>query len=349
MQQIHTAANTSVVRKDAEPVLEVRDLRVHFDDDEGIVRAVDGVSFTIMPGQTVGIVGESGCGKSVTARSILRIVDRGSRVVSGSILLRTRQGVRDLVQLPPDSHAMRQIRGREIALVFQEPMVSFSPVHTIGNQIVEAVRLHSHLSRGEARLKAMEQLERVGTPHPEHIMQQYAWELSGGLRQRAMMAMALVCGPSVLIADEPTTALDVTTQAQVLDLLKDLQRQRAMAVMLITHDLGVVAQVADSIVVMYLGGVVEQGPTDVLFHDPRHPYTRALLSSIPSIMAKPRTRLATLQGGIPSPQNRPTGCPFHPRCASAIQGRCDRETPQQVAVDAQHLVNCHLYHGSQTV
>ncbi len=329
---------------DAQPVLEVRDLRVHFDDYDGIVRAVDGVSFQVMPGRTVGIVGESGCGKSVMARSILRIVDRGSRVVGGSVLLRRRSGVEDLMQLEPDSRPMREIRGREIALVFQEPMTSFSPVHTVGSQIIEAVRLHSGSSRAEARREAIRQLEHVGTPHPGYIMEQYAWQLSGGLRQRAMLAMALVGGPSVLIADEPTTALDVTTQAQVLELLHSLQHQSGMALMLITHDFGVVAQIADDVVVMYLGRVVEQGPADAIFHDPRHPYTRALLSSMPSVIAKPRARLATLPGAVPHPLNRPPGCAFHPRCASAIPGRCDRDTPRQSVVQPSHSVNCHLYH-----
>src|SRR5579871_437225 len=283
----------------SEPVLQVRDLHVHFDESGGTVRAVDGVSFDVLPGRTLGIVGESGCGKSVTARAVLRIVDRGSRVVEGSVVLRRKNGVQDLIQLEPDSRLMRQIRGREIALVFQEPMTSFSPVHTIGNQIIEAVRLHSSSSREEARRRAIGQLEQVGTPHPARIMEQYAWELSGGLRQRAMIAMALVGGPSVLIADEPTTALDVTTQAQVLELLHRLQRQSGMALVLITHDLGVVAQIADDVAIMYLGRVVEQGPVEAIFHDPRHPYTRALLSSMPSIMTEPRARLTTVPGAVP--------------------------------------------------
>jgi oligopeptide/dipeptide ABC transporter ATP-binding protein len=336
-------AQMAVSPPETHPVLDVRDLRVHFDEHGGTVRAVDGVSLQIMPGRTVGIVGESGCGKSVTARSILRIVDRGSRVIGGKILLRRAAGTQDLMQLNPDSRQMRQIRGREIALVFQEPMSSFSPVHTIGNQIIEAVRLHSDLTRAEATDKSIHQLQQVGTPHPRHILEQYVWELSGGLRQRAMIAMALVSGPSVLIADEPTTALDATTQAQVLELLHSLQQQHGMALMLITHDLGVIAQVADDVVIMYLGGVVERGPADVIFHDPRHPYTRALLNSMPTVMAKPRTRLATLMGMAPHPLHRPTGCPFHPRCPNAMRGRCDVDPPQEVTVAPQHLVSCHLY------
>jgi len=323
-------------------VLEVRDLRVQFDDDDGTVRAVEGVSFSAYAGQTIGIVGESGCGKSVMARAILRIADTNGRA-SGEILLHRQSGpVRDLMTLRPNSGQMRRVRGREIALVFQEPMTSFSPVHTIGSQIIETIRLHTSLSRAQARQRAIEQLKQVSTPHPEHILEQYAWQLSGGLRQRAMIAMALVCGPALLIADEPTTALDVTTQAQVLALLRDLQQQRGMALMLITHDLGVVAQTADIVLVMYLGVIVEQGPVDAIFHDPRHPYTRALLSSMPSISVEPRTRLATLKGSVPHPLNRPSGCPFHTRCASAVTGLCDTVVPRRRTVDAQHSVSCHL-------
>lgn len=331
-------------REPAQPVLSIRDLRVHFEGLEGTARAVDGVSFDVMPGRTIGIVGESGCGKSVTARAILRIVDRGSRLVGGCVLLRRKGGVQDLTQLEPSGRQMRQIRGREIALVFQEPMTSFSPVHTIGSQIIEAVRLHSHVSRAEAKHRAIAQLEQVGAPHAVYIMSQYAWELSGGLRQRAMLAMALVGAPSVLIADEPTTALDVTTQAQVLQLLHRLQQESGMALMLITHDLGVIAQIADDVVVMYLGRVVERGPADAIFHDAKHPYTRALLKSMPTIIAKPRMRLPTLFGAVPNPLNRPAGCSFHPRCANAIPGRCDHDIPRQISVAASHVVHCHLYY-----
>jgi oligopeptide/dipeptide ABC transporter ATP-binding protein len=326
------------------PILEVRDLRVHIDGDEGLVRAVDGVSFQVAPGRTVGIVGESGCGKSVTARAILRIEDERSRIVDGSILLRRPDGaVEDLTQLPAGSRRMRAIRGREIALIFQEPMTSFSPVHKIGPQIIETVRLHFRLDRHAARQKAIEQLQRVGTPHPEHILEQYAWELSGGLRQRAMIAMALVCDPALLIADEPTTALDVTTQAQVLDLLRSLQQHSGMALILITHDLGVIAETCDEVVVMYLGQVVEHGPVDCVFHDARHPYTRALLQSMPNVLAKPRTRLNTLRGAVPHPLNRPAGCPFHPRCPRALPGLCDREATASRVVAPGHSVSCHLY------
>ncbi len=249
------------------PILEVRDLRTYFFPEEGTVRAVDGAHLDVYPRRTLGIVGESGCGKSVTARSILRIVERPGRIVSGSILLRREGddlGV-DLATLAPDGKEMRRIRGEDIALVFQEPMTSFSPVHTIGSQIVETVRLHQEVGKGQARERAVEALRLVGVPSPERRVDEYAFQLSGGLRQRAMIALALSCSPRILIADEPTTALDVTTQAQILALLADLQRREGMAIILITHNLGVVAEMCDEVAVMYLGRVVEQGPVEVIF------------------------------------------------------------------------------------
>src|SRR5512146_693939 len=306
------------------PLLSVHNLKTYFFQDEGTVKAVDGATFDVYPGQTLGIVGESGCGKSVTAQSILRIVDQPGRIVEGEIILRRADGTEaDLVGLHPDGKEIRAVRGAEIGLVFQEPMTSFSPVHTIGNQIIEAIRLHLPVSEREARQRGIEALRSVGIPKPERRIDEYAFELSGGLRQRAMIAVALACNPRLLIADEPTTALDVTTQAQILDLLRQMQEQRGMAIMLITHNLGVVAEMADDVVVMYLGRVVEQGNVDDIFHDPKHPYTKALLQSIPSINSVPRLKLPTISGSIPHPFNRPTGCPFHPRCASFIPGRCD--------------------------
>ncbi|ETX03031.1 MAG: hypothetical protein ETSY2_34300, partial [Candidatus Entotheonella gemina] len=269
-----------------EPLLSVRDLQTHFPLDEGTVIAVDGASFDLYPGQTLGIVGESGCGKSVTARSILRILDKPGHIVSGEILLRRgvdngHRDVVDLAGLDPDGQTMRTIRGGEISLVFQEPMTSFSPVHTIGNQMIEAIKLHRAVSKRAARDIAIDLLRQVGIPLPEQRIDEYAFQLSGGLRQRAMIAMALSCRPSLLIADEPTTALDVTTQAQILDLMRSLQRELGMAIMLITHDLGVIAEMADHVTVMYLGQVVESAPVDEIFHAPKHPYTQALLQSIP--------------------------------------------------------------------
>jgi oligopeptide/dipeptide ABC transporter ATP-binding protein len=334
--------NTAPMQDEA-ALLSVEDLRIHFEDVEGTVRAVDGASFEVARGRTLGIVGESGCGKSVTARAILRIEDRRSRIVAGRILLRSGSTVQDLVQLQPNSPAMRAIRGREIGLVFQEPMTSFSPVHTIGDQITETLEAHCSMSHAEARQRAIEQLCAVGAPHPRFIMSQYAWQLSGGLRQRAMIAMALMCDPTLLIADEPTTALDVTTQAQVLELLRALQRQRQMALILITHDLGVIAETADDVAIMYLGRVVERGPVEAIFSDPQHPYTQALLRSMPNVKARPRTRLTTVHGAVPHPLRRPRGCPFHPRCPHAMAGVCDQIEPVEIATSTHHVVSCHLH------
>jgi peptide/nickel transport system ATP-binding protein len=328
----------------AEPILRVRDLRTWYHQDEGIVRAVEGVSFDLEPGRTLGIVGESGCGKSVTARSILRIVERPGRVESGEILLRRADGrVVDLARLDGQSREMRAIRGGEIGYVFQEPMSSLSAFHTVGNQLIEAIRLHSTLSKRAARLRAAELLALVGIPRPGQRVDSYSFELSGGLRQRVMIALALAAEPRILIADEPTTALDVTTQAQILDLIRKLQAERGLAVILITHDMGVIAEMADDVVVMYLGRDVERGPVDTIFHQPAHPYTRALLRSIPSVLAEPRSRLRTIEGSIPHPYNRPPGCPFHPRCADAIRGVCDHTLPGATALAQRHAVSCFLY------
>ncbi len=328
------------------PLLSVRNLKTYFFQDEGTVKAVDGASFDVYPGKTLGIVGESGCGKSVTAQSILRIIESPGRIVQGEITLSCADGhTVELTRLHPNGNEIRAIRGSEIGLIFQEPMTSFSPVHTIGDQIVEVIRLHMPLSKKEARERGIEMLRAVGIPRPERRIDEYAFELSGGLRQRAMIAVALACDPRLLIADEPTTALDVTTQAQILDLLRDLQKQRGMAIMLITHNLGVVAEMCDQVVVMYLGRVVEAGPVDDIFHAPQHPYTKALLQSIPSIESTPRLRLPTISGSIPHPYNRPSGCSFHPRCPQSIPGTCDVREPTLVALNEREQVSCHLYSG----
>jgi peptide/nickel transport system ATP-binding protein len=332
------------MKNDTQPLLSVRNLRTSFFQDEGTTKAVDGASFDVFPGKTLGIVGESGCGKSVTAHSILRIVDHPGRIVEGEILLTRANGTRtDLVKLQRNSAEMRSIRGGDIGLIFQEPMTSFSPVHTVGAQIIEAVRLHNAVDRKEARRRGIEALRSVGIPKPERRIDEYSFELSGGLRQRAMIAVALSCDPRLLIADEPTTALDVTTQAQILDLLRKIQQERGMAIMLITHNLGVVAEMADHVVVMYLGKVVEQGKVDDIFHDPKHPYTKALLHSIPSIDSVPKVKLPTISGSIPHPFNRPTGCPFYPRCASFMPGRCDTEEPPLLAAGEGRKASCFLY------
>lgn len=332
----------------AEPssLLSIRDLKTYFRTDEGIVRAVDGVSFDVYAGRTLGVVGESGCGKSITARSILGIVDLPGRVEEGEIWLRLADGKRvDLAKLDPKGREIRKIRGKEVALIFQEPMASFSHYYTVGNQIIEAIRQHRDVSKAEARARAIELLAMVGVPRPERRIDEYPFQLSGGLRQRVMIAMSLAADPRVLIADEPTTALDVTTQAQVLNLLKRLQAQSGLALMLITHDMGVIAEMADDVVVMYLGRAVERGPVDDIFHDAKHPYTQALLRSIPDIRAKPRTKLPTLSGSIPHPLNRPQGCPFHPRCEQAIVGLCDQHTPPPLTLTPDREVSCFLHGG----
>lgn len=332
----------------SEPILQVDDLQTYFFTDEGTVHAVDGASFDVLPGKTLGIVGESGCGKSVASKSILQIVDSPGRTVGGQIIYSFEDANRnsqqiDLLSLPPDSARMKSIRGGEISMIFQEPMTSFSPVHTIGNQLVEAIRLHREESKQAARESAIEWLTHVGIPNPIQRLSEYPYQLSGGQCQRAMIAMALSTNPRVLIADEPTTALDVTTQAQILNLLQNLQAETGMAMIFITHDLGVIAEVADEVAVMYLGRVVEKAPVGEIFTNPKHPYTQALLTSIPRIDAQPRERLPSITGSIPHPQNRPSGCPFHPRCPAFMSGICDQKEPRLAAIGYNHEASCFLY------
>ena len=335
----------------SKPLLSIRGLKTYFELDEGIAKAVDGVSFDVYPGQVVGVVGESGCGKSVTIKSVLRIVQKPGVIVGGKILWRRSQAdgqeeIVDLVKLDKGGKEMRSIRGSEIAMIPQEPMAAFSPVHTVGSQIIEAVRLHMDVDKKEARRIAIERLHEVGMPNPEQRLDAYSWELSGGLRQRAMIAMALACNPKLLIADEPTTAIDVTTQAQVLNLLRRLQKEFNMSIIFITHDLGVIAQIADYVVVMYLGRVVETGPVDDIFHNPQHPYTIALLKSIPTIHSATKEYLPTIEGSIPNPLNRPYGCPFYPRCVSFMPGVCDRRTPVLQPVNERQSVSCFLHNDA---
>src|SRR5476651_1907764 len=343
MPPIPTAIEGAV--SDAQtPLLSVRDLKVSFALDEGLVRAVDGTSFDVMPGQVVGIVGESGCGKSVTMKAILQLVEPPGKITSGEILYRNGNRTTDLLGLKPRGPEMRALRGAEIALIPQEPMASFSPVHTVGAQIIEAIRLHGRTaSRREARARTIELFRDVGISMPEQRVDAYSWQLSGGLRQRAMIAMALSCRPKLLIADEPTTAIDVTTQAQILALLRELQRKYDTAIIFITHDLGVIAQMASYVVVMYLGRVMEEGTVDEIFHAPRHPYTRALLRSIPSLYGETRVALPVISGALPHPFNRPPGCPFHPRCAEAM-ARCSAAVPSLQPVAPNQLASCFLYH-----
>ena len=317
------------------PLLSVRDLVVEFGLDQGTIRALDSVSLDLYPGRVLGVVGESGCGKSVTARAILGILDRPGRVVSGRVLLDPGTAKeQNLTAFTSDSRALRDVRGQRIGLIFQEPMTALSNHYTVGNQLIEAVRAHREITKTEARIRVVKLLAEVGIPRPEARVDAYPFQLSGGLRQRVGIAMALAGEPDILIADEPTTALDVTTQAQILLLLRRLQQDKRIALMLITHDMGVIAQMADDVAVMYLGRVVEKASVHRLFKAPRHPYTRALLRSVPSIRAKPRERLASIGGAVPHPGRRPTGCAFHPRCPEVIEGRCANTAPLPVPADA---------------
>jgi peptide/nickel transport system ATP-binding protein len=337
-----------------EPLIQIKGLKTHFFTDEGIVQAVDGVDFDIYRNRTLCVVGESGCGKSITARSILQIVEPPGRIVEGQILFHRTSGhngtsrteLIDLAALPPRGRAMRDIRGKDISMIFQEPMTSLSPIHTVGDQVTENILLHLPVSKDEARERAIELLRRVGIPRPDQRIDSYPFQMSGGMRQRVMIAMALACNPSLLIADEPTTAVDVTTQAQILELLLELQAEYGMGIMLITHDLGVVAEMADDVVVMYLGKVAERGDVDSIFHDPKHPYTQALLRSIPQFgLRRHQQRLNSIRGMVPDPLNRPPGCPFSTRCDEMMPGRCDRIVPPPVALGPGREVRCLLYGG----
>jgi len=337
---------------DNDTLIEVKDLKTYFKLHEGMVRAVDGCSFTIRRGKTLGIVGESGCGKSVTSQSILRIVPLPGRIVSGKILFYRRSTrpdgsetteVVEMTRLDPDGREVRAIRGKEISMIFQEPMTSFSPVHTLESQIMEAITLHLTADKKEGRARAADMLAKVGLPNPQDILSRYPFQLSGGMRQRAMIAMALSCQPSLLIADEPTTALDVTTEAQILELMKRLQAEFGMSIMYITHNLGVIAEMADDVVVMYMGKEVEQADVMSLFYEPKHPYTQALLRSIPKIGRKSRARLEAIEGMVPDPYSIPTGCAFHPRCTQCIPDLCTTQEPPFVQVSPTQWVRCWLY------
>lgn len=326
-------------------LLRVKNLIVSFKTDEGIITAVDGVDFSIKRGQTLGIVGESGSGKSVSTQAIIQLLPKNAIIdPDSSIEHYCKDGEQvEITQLKPNGREIRDIRGGEVALIFQEPMSSFSPVYTIGSHIVEAILTHRPVGKKEAQEIAIDLLDRVGIPNPRKRIDQYPFELSGGMRQRAMIAVALSTNPSLLIADEPTTALDVTIQAQVLELMKELQDEFGMAIIFITHNLGVIAQIADEIVVMYLGGIVERGPRREIFHHPKHPYTLNLLRAIPRIGKGTSTRLSAIEGRVPSPLDRPLGCRFHNRCKEMIPGRCDVDVPRITPVGPNHTVNCFLY------
>ena len=317
------------------PLLQVRDLSTWFHAGRIVARAVDGVSFDVMPHETVGLVGESGCGKSVTSLSILRLIERPGRIEPGS---RIAFEGRDLLTL--DDRAIRDIRGNRISMIFQEPMTSLNPVFTVGDQVAEVARVHSGASRREAWDRAVDMLQQVGVPAPAERAREYPHQLSGGLRQRAMIAMALMMHPALLIADEPTTALDVTIQAQILELLAELQERVGMSILLITHDLGVIAESASRVLVMYAGQIVEQAPVRTLFAAAHHPYTEGLLSAMPRMGAR-RERLTVIPGTVPSPTEWPSGCRFHDRCAYAWD-RCRVEAPPLYQIGSGHVSRCHL-------
>lgn len=333
--------------KNDSSLLQVKDLKAYFYLEEGVLKAVDGVSFEVKREKVLGLVGESGCGKSVTAQSILRIVPHPGKI-EGEIFLQRKNGEAkkkplDLVRLDSQGKEIRSIRGKEIAMIFQEPMTSFSPLHTIGNQIIEAILLHRDVDKREARKLAIDMLDRVGIANPQRRIDEYPHQLSGGMRQRGMIAMALSCNPSILIADEPTTALDVTVQAQILDLMRSLQTEFGMSIIYITHNLGVIAEIADEVAAMYLGRIVEYASVDDLFYDPLHPYTRALLRSIPRMGKKVKARLESIKGTVPLPLDLPLGCGFYARCSQAKKGICNNDMPPLVEVKKKHRVRCFLY------
>jgi peptide/nickel transport system ATP-binding protein len=320
----------------AEPLLEVKNLSVHFPTDDGIVKAVDGVSFSLLPGETLGVVGESGSGKSVSFLTVMGLIDTKRAIVEGEIIF---QG-QDLLTLPPDE--MRTVRGEKISMIFQDPMTSLHPYYKVGDQIAEAVRVHQQVSKQEAHEQAVEMLRRVGIPRPDERADQYPHEFSGGMRQRAMIAMALSLNPDLLIADEPTTALDVTVQAQILDLLDRLKQEFNAAIVIVTHDLGVVAEHCDHIQVMYAGKIVEAGDRRDIYYGAHHPYTWGLLASIPRLNdSDVKERLQPIRGLPPSLIFVPPGCAFHPRCPHVFD-RCRTEVPDLLPADGHHASRCHL-------
>jgi len=336
-------------------LLEIKGLRTYFHLAEGTVRAVDGVDLTIHRNETLGIVGESGCGKSISAYSTLRLIYPPGKIEAGDIFFHkipksgntSQEEVINLTKLDQNGPEIRDIRGNYISMVFQEPMTAMSPVRTVGQQIMEAVMLHHDISKAEARAQTIEMLRRVRMANPERVVDDYPFQLSGGMRQRAVIAMALICRPSLLIADEPTTALDVTTEAQILNLMRDLQEEFNMSIQYITHNLGVIAEMADNVAVMYMGRVVEQTDVNSIFYNPLHPYTQGLLQSIPqlsdAIQRSEHKRLEVIKGMVPDPYARLKGCPFHPRCPKFIPDVCDEVEPAPLNPSQGHMVRCHLY------
>lgn len=351
-----------------EPLVEIKDLHVHFEVRDGTVKAIQGATFNIFRGQTTGVIGESGCGKSVTAKAIMQMIPKPGKIAEGQILYHHRdkhnpsqEEIINISKLDPDGPRIRRIRGGEIGMIFQEPMSSLTPVYTSGYQIGEALNLHRliprkigdemsenimqnrHVTKREAREISVDILRRVGLPKPDERVDSYPHQLSGGQRQRVMIAIALSCDPVLLIADEPTTALDVSIEAQILDLMRDLQEREDMAIMFITHNLGVVAEMAEDIIVMYMGKQVERASAVEIFYEPKHPYTKALLKSIPHVGKREKQRLASISGMVPSPFELPSGCVFHPRCPSYMPGKCDDIEPTWQSVNGDHWVSCLLY------
>ena len=347
------AANVDIGPRTSEGVdnvVQVEDLEVRFYTQLGVVRALNGVHFEIPRGRVLGVVGESGSGKSITGLSIMQLVPRPGRIERGRVLYKDKpeSEVLDILTLDRQGDEMRSIRGDDISMIFQEPMTSLNPVFTVGAQIQEAILLHQTPDKAEAYQGAVDILDKVGMPNAKRVAASYPHELSGGMRQRAMIAMALSCTPQLLIADEPTTALDVTTEAQILELMRQLQADIGTSIMFITHNMGVVAQMCDEVAVMYLGRIVERASVEDIFYDPKHPYTISLLRSIPRLGQKKGQRLEIIKGGVPDPYSTVTGCPFHPRCPSFMPGLCDTVLPIEapVAGKPNATVRCHLYPGS---
>jgi oligopeptide/dipeptide ABC transporter ATP-binding protein len=335
---------------DSSLILSVRNLKTHFKLDEGILKAVDGVDFAVQRRKTLGIIGESGCGKSVTAFSIMRTVLPPGKVVSGAMEFQLANGETvDLAKQDPFGSRMRSIRGKEISMIFQEPISSLSPVHTIGDQVMEMILLHRTQNKKEAKEIAVEMLNKVGLPNPAQRFHEYPHMLSGGMCQRAMIAQALSCNPSLLIADEPTTALDVTVQAQILDLIANLQGEFGMSVMYITHDLGVIAEIANSVAVMYLGRIVEMANTITIFKNPLHPYTQRLMKAIPRLTSRRSERLENIKGTVPVPLDPPDECGFYSRCLLARDGLCNASIPPLVEMEPGHQVRCFLVNGENAL
>lgn len=331
-----------------EKLIEIKNLRVKFRTDVGIVSAVNGVSYDIFTGKTIGLVGESGCGKSVSANAIMQILPENGWIDGGEVLYHGKDGVFDIAKLGKKDKKIQLLHGKEIAMIFQEPMTSFCPVYTIGNQIIEAVRLHTDIPKKEQRNYAIELLRKVQMSKPEQRIDEYPYQLSGGMRQRAMIAMAIAANPRLLIADEPTTSLDVTVQAQILNLLLELQQEKGMSILMINHNMGVIAETSDVIAVMYLGKIVEIAPSTELLNNPMHPYTQDLFASIPKITDDPGGKLSYIEGNVPDAYSIPAGCNYHTRCRRAIAGLCDIVCPEEKNISENHRVACHRCNESET-